>query len=121
MTIEHNLIVYREGTLLGSNWHDSKFALDHNLYWNDGKPVLFEKKSLEEWQKLGHDQNSLIADPLFVDAAQFNFALKPDSPAAKIGFVPFDVSTDGTLRKRQRVEDWPRAFPPRPATAKPQP
>ena len=36
-----------------------------------------------------------MADPLFADPAGYNFQLKPGSPAAKIGFEPFDLSTVG--------------------------
>jgi hypothetical protein len=37
------------------------------------------------------DANSVVADPLFVDAAAGNFSLKPSSPALKLGFEPIPV------------------------------
>jgi hypothetical protein len=39
--------------------------------------------------------HSLVADPFFADPDHFDFTLKPDSPAAKIGFQPIDMSQVG--------------------------
>jgi len=96
-TFEHNLVYYTEADLLGGNWSKGGFFLDHNLYWNAaGRPVTFPGGlSLEKWQAKGQDVHSLIADPKFVDPAKGDFRLRPDSPAAKIGFKPFDISTAG--------------------------
>ena len=89
---------YEEGELLGSNWSDGKFSMDHNLYYNTtGNPVTFAGASLEEWRKGGHDGNSIVADPLFVDAAKRNFTLRPESPAFKLGFRNIDLSTVGPV------------------------
>jgi hypothetical protein len=51
--------------------------------------------TFEEWQKRGFDKHSLVADPLFVDAANDDYSLKPDSPAFKLGFKPIDISKVG--------------------------
>lgn len=47
---------------------------------------------LKNQQSDGVDANSLAVDPLFVDPSNGDFRLKPDSPALKLGFVPFDMS-----------------------------
>ncbi|MCL5280146.1 MAG: DUF5123 domain-containing protein, partial [Planctomycetes bacterium] len=39
--------------------------------------------------------NLVNTDPLFVDAAQGNFQLKPDSPAYKVGFQPIPFEKIG--------------------------
>lgn len=58
-------------------------------------PVLFASKNFSEWQATGQDKDSLIADPLFVDPVHGDFTLRPGSPAAQIGFEPWDVSAVG--------------------------
>ena len=43
----------------------------------------------------GQDKDSVIADPLFVNAGNFDFRLRADSPALKMGFQQIDMSTVG--------------------------
>jgi hypothetical protein len=38
---------------------------------------------------------SLIADPLFVNPDNYNFRLRPESPALKMGFQQINMSTAG--------------------------
>lgn len=97
-----NIVVYERGELLGSNWSGTteNYLLKDNLYWNyAGTPVTFgpKKLSLAEWQKTGQDVGSIIADPLFEDAAGRNFRLKANSPALARGFKTIDVSTMGVM------------------------
>ena len=114
-TFERNIVYWREGPLLGSNWSGDNYALDHNLYWNaSGEAVRFGNMTLEEWQGKGQDVHSLIADPLFVNPEKGDFRLKPNSPALKVGFQPFDMSKIGRLRpaRRERIpRRVPRAYP----------
>lgn len=93
---EKNIVYFKEGNLLGSTWKNNNFVMDNNCYWDaSGKEITFSGKSLAEWQALGHDKNSIIADPGFADIVGRNFALKSDSPALALGFTPIDVSESG--------------------------
>ncbi|MBM4083727.1 MAG: hypothetical protein FJ272_02970, partial [Planctomycetes bacterium] len=99
-TVERNIFYLTQGELFHSDGGQSDFETkwDHNLYWRtDGKPMLFYEHTLEEWQAKGVDRHSLVADPLFVDPANGDFRLKPDSPALKLGFEPIDTSANGLI------------------------
>ena len=43
----------------------------------------------------GTTRSRSIADPLFVNAGNFDFRLRPESPALKMGFQQIDMSTVG--------------------------
>jgi hypothetical protein len=110
-TFERNIVYWNnQSPLLGSNWNDDNFKLDYNLYWNAaGKPIRFPGNlSFEEWQKQRHqDEHSLIADPFFVDPGKDDFRLKPDSPALKLGFKPFDATQAGRRTPPVLTKDLP--------------
>jgi hypothetical protein len=100
LTCRRNLIYYQEGNAIGASGIESSgtnvCVFDRNLYWNvAGNPVLFGSKSFVEWQALGQDKHSRIADPLFVDAAHGDFSLRSNSPARQIGFQDWDASAVG--------------------------
>jgi hypothetical protein len=100
LTFRRNLVYFQEGQAVGSygigNSGRGVCVFDQNLYWNaSGKPVLFGTKSLAEWQGMGQDQNSLIADPLFADPEKEDFKLRPGSPATQIGFKSWDFTAVG--------------------------
>ena len=70
---------------------------------------LKEVESLDEWaswQAVGMDKNSVVADPLFVDAAKDDWRLKADSPALKLGFKPIPVEKIGPYADELRAS-WP--------------
>ena len=96
-TFEHNIVYWDSGELLFDGvWDHDEHPFDHNLYYRiGGQPINFDKWTFAEWQARGQDRGSLIADPLFVDAAKGNFSLEPGSPAIKIGFKPIDMSAVG--------------------------
>ncbi len=109
-TFSHNIVYFNRGQLFSGTWDDPYVKLDHNLYFNAaGAPVMFGKMDFAAWQASGKDAGSIIADPRFVDAEHFDFRLQPDSPAAKIGFKPFDFTKAGVygdpawLRKANEV------------------
>jgi parallel beta-helix repeat protein len=95
-TLQNNIVYFDQGDLLGADWTDGNFLLRQNLYYDRrGKDIRFTDKSFPEWKATGQDQNSRIADPLFVDAMNFDFRLTPESPALQIGFHPIDMTTVG--------------------------
>jgi hypothetical protein len=103
----HNLIYFDRGELLGSTWQNDHFVMDHNLYF-DARPgagpdqLKFAGATLAQWRARGHDTHSVIADPLFVAPQRDNFALRPGSPALKLGFQPIDLRTVGVRLKKDR-------------------
>ena len=104
-TLEHNIVYWKTGALFGGSWNRIRAKVDNNCYFNAaGDPVTFAGMDLEAWQKLGYDQHSIIADPLFVDAENHDYHLKPDSPALKIGFKPFDYSKAGVYGDAKWIE-----------------
>jgi parallel beta-helix repeat protein len=93
---QKNIVYWKTGPLLAGSWDRVKINMDTNCYWNaKDQNVDFVGMSLQQWQEKGHDVHSIVADPLFIDADNLDFQLKPDSPAFKIGFKPFDYSKAG--------------------------
>jgi hypothetical protein len=93
---ERNIVYFDQGSLLGSNWTGDRFTINGNLYFDTrGAGIRFAGLSFAQWQAAGHDKDSAIADPLFVNAANFDFRLREDSPALKMGFRQIDMTTVG--------------------------
>ncbi len=110
-TFERNIVYFDSGNLLGSNWSNDRFTMDHNLYW-DARPgasaasVRFKDATFAEWQKRGHDAHSLLTEPLFVAPHKFDFRLKRNSPALALGFKPIDLGEVGVRKKyKKQVRD----------------
>ncbi|MHB0998808.1 MAG: right-handed parallel beta-helix repeat-containing protein [Armatimonadota bacterium] len=103
---ERNIVVWKDGPLLGSNWSSDNYKLDYNLYWNTGKrPINFAGMDLSEWQKKGQDVHSIIADPGFVDISKDDYRLRPDSSALKIGFKPIAMTGFGSSNVTRRIPE----------------
>ena len=105
--LERNIVYNANPRMLwGSNWKDgSKFTADRNCYWSEAAPSPdFDGRSLAEWQKGGRDQSSIVADPRFVNAKEYDFRLQPDSPALKLGFAADRPRWCGTVRARCLAE-----------------
>lgn len=80
---------------------------DNNLYWLSTRDLAsVEKvnalKNYGEWTARGFDSHSLIADPQFIDPAQDDYRLSPDSPAFALGFKRIPVELIGVHGWRQR-------------------
>jgi hypothetical protein len=122
-TFEKNIVYWQTGPLLAGPWTKINITMDNNCYWNAaGKAVTFAGLTLDQWQQQAHDQHSIIADPLFVDPANLDFHLRPDSPALKLGFESFDYTKAGVygdpawVAKANEVTypplEWPPDAPP---------
>lgn len=107
-----NIVYYSGGDAFlmdghGAGTKKKNVEMDYNLFYytlgRDAKDLKIkgvpEIETLYDWQKLGFDFHSVIADPLFVDAEHDNFTLKSESPAFKLGFKQIDVSKVGLLKK----------------------
>lgn len=107
--LTNNIVYFDSGSLLGSNWKNERFVIDHNIYFdtrlkNEPDKMKFSAATLEQWRARGHDTNSLIADPLFVAGERFDFRLQESSPALKQGFRQIDLSRVGIRPKGERNE-----------------
>jgi hypothetical protein len=120
---ERNIVLLGDGNLFAQvdkNWHDGRVDLHDNVYWKYGGTIQnFAGKTWSEWQAMGQDSNSRVADPLFVDAANGDWRLKPESPALALGFVPFDwkkagVTGDAAWRRLAAEEFLPMNTPGKP-------
>jgi len=72
---------------------------DYNIYFCAAAPDM-GVQTLENQQRDGVDSHSLAIDPLFVDPANGDFRFKPDSPALKMGMIPFDMSKVGLVKEQ---------------------
>jgi hypothetical protein len=93
-----NIVYFDHGVLLGGNWSGDKFEMDWNDYWDTRAPrgeLKFGNDTPEQWRARGHDQHSIIADPLFVAPDKNDFTIRKNSPALKLGFEPIDLSQVG--------------------------
>lgn len=103
-----NLVYLGDAPVLRGELSQDMSALDFNLYWNRETPGQAavdyflgtsewsaNRISLDDFRELGQDVNSLVSDPIFKNPERRDFRLKQDSPAAVVGFVPFDHSDAG--------------------------
>lgn len=99
-------VVYWEsaGRVFGSTWRNGNYELDYNVYFNPNHPLTYPDSGGAVWGEQKKDEHSVIADPLFVDAANDDYRLKPDSPAFKLGFKPLPEGTPGRTVKSKVLE-----------------
>ncbi|MEW6071783.1 MAG: hypothetical protein AB1726_04185 [Planctomycetota bacterium] len=114
-TFERNIVYWtNESPLLGSDWSDDHFVLDRNLYWNPRFPDVRFPGGLTfaAWrEQRGHDQESVIADPLFLDPAHDDFRLAAESPALALGFEAWDYLKAGLIPEPRPSGDLPSVPP----------
>ncbi|MCH5375727.1 MAG: right-handed parallel beta-helix repeat-containing protein, partial [Planctomycetes bacterium] len=117
---EGNIVYGDIEQMLGGVWKSGDWVLRRNLYWSTSGEPRFTDMDFATWQAKGNDAGSIVADPLFVDAANDDFRLRPDSPALKLGFQPIDPGKIGLYGEK----DWvglPTQFENRPLNEIPAP
>jgi len=103
LSFEKNIVFISNGTLFLSGSSDSfnNMTFNSNVYWsvqtesNLQFPPTQSPTTFTQWQAEGKDRLSVLSDPLFEDPTNYNFNLKPNSPALKLGFIPIDTSQVG--------------------------
>jgi hypothetical protein len=103
-TFTNNIVTYRnpEAVYIRSGgWNPAVLKeCDRNVIWWSGGELAEAKGAVpagtwEKWLELGFDENSVLGDPQFVDAAKDDYRLKPTSPAWGIGFKRIPVEKIG--------------------------
>lgn len=128
MQEKHRTTLFRRNVVMPANgricggWDLPHYTACDNLFWSlDGSPFTFYGQPLASLQAQGQNRGSIVADPLFADAAGGDFALRPDSPARAIGFRPFDPRAAGPRLRAGTPRDFDayvQRFPlPDPAVA----
>ena len=112
LTFERNIVITHGPSITRNDYGPGqrRMVSDLNLFWHVSgeapqlnapggqKPAL----GMEEWQALGYDRHSIVADPRCADLEKRDFTLADDSPALKLGFKPIDISDVGPRPKEER-------------------
>ena len=75
-----------------------KAKVDKNLYYCGGVEQTSTPKFLQDLRTQGVTQTDVYSDPLFVDLKPWNFRLRPDSPALKMGIKQIDLTGVGLTK-----------------------
>ena len=97
----NNIVLTKGVPLAGEGVRRSWGIWANNLWFDcaaDAKPV-FDGLDWAGWTACGKETGGVYADPLFVDAEARDFRLRPESPAFKLGFKPWDLAGSGTERQ----------------------
>lgn len=97
-TFERNIVLTGNGVAASSKVdRPERTRFDYNCYWDpySGRTLDFGCRTWQQWQALGQDNNSIVADPGFADPSSGDFSLRAGSPIDSVGFVPFDLSQAG--------------------------
>ena len=88
---------YRPASMTRNIPPDGKWGqlIDYNLFGSS-------TDDMKQFAANGADANSVVGDPMFIDAAGGDFRVREDSPAVKIGFRNFDTRNFGVRSPRLR-------------------
>ncbi len=75
---------------------------NYNLFYAEGETPMITGLdtpiTINQWQERGYDQNSLVADPMFIDPANGDFRVRENSPALALGFQNFRMDNFGVYK-----------------------
>ena len=97
---------------------------DYNVFYSEqGMPSITgvgAPMTLKQWQEKGFDQNSIFADPMFVDPENGDYRVQAESPALRLGFKNFVMNRFGVLKPAFQLEATreQRRFKPAPTESK---
>jgi hypothetical protein len=88
------------GNIWGSWYHPIQVnywgsEVDYNLFFVTEVP--------EQFQQMGLDAHSVVADPLFIDPENGDFRIEPESPAHHLGFKNFNMYRFGVQIPRLKA------------------
>ena len=115
----NNILYWLSGNnLLNGTWGNiANSAFGTNLYWQvSGTNIGFIGNTFTQWQALGQDAGSEIADPLFKDGINGDFRFSSTAAATAIGFHPFSFTNAGVYgdpvwRAKSEQPSQPAALP----------
>ncbi len=83
-------------------WEDRLSDASANLVFHPGGRYTVrigfgsDRLTFDQWRaKYGFDRDTVVADPLFIDAAHGDYRVRDGSPALALGFTNIDVSQIG--------------------------
>ncbi|MEI6579688.1 MAG: right-handed parallel beta-helix repeat-containing protein [Eubacteriales bacterium] len=105
--LKRNIIVGKNQTMYTAV-EKGKFVDEGNIYWDyqrlgcvlSGESTKIKDRMYKVGMRIkGYYKKGVFKNPLFVDIANRNFKLSPNSPALKAGFVEWDYKQAGTITK----------------------
>lgn len=95
--LENNIFVIDGTTIYSRSTSLATISSKKNIIWDISvkAPIMLRRPdgnieyNFDEWTSgCGKDVDSIVADPCFKNLAEFDFTLRDDSPAIKLGFKP---------------------------------
>ena len=94
----NNIVIVGSSPLVGRGPCSVAGIWANNLWWNAVTSPELDGLDWARWAVSGKETGGRYADPQFVNAAAYDFRLKPTSPAFALGFKAWDFAQAG-LRK----------------------
>ena len=91
----NNIVYVSEGPLCGQGVRKVGGIWANNLWWDTSGKAVLDTLDWTGWAASGKESRGRLTDPLFVDAANHDFRLRPESPAFDMGFRPWDFTLAG--------------------------